>query len=96
MVLTLQERIFIVENVLRKGGKYTKEVQELLKKNLVQSVCRIEIVFPLCWISSKKQEVFKQTQNRPPKSRYRYSLTECHQQTAEEPTKVFEAFVSRN
>ena len=32
MVLTLQERIFIVENVLRKGGKYTKEVQELFQK----------------------------------------------------------------
>ena len=29
MVLTLQERIFIVENVLRKGGKYTKEVQDV-------------------------------------------------------------------
>ncbi|CAI9731261.1 Hypothetical predicted protein [Octopus vulgaris] len=28
MVLTLQERIFIVENVFRDGGKYTKEVQE--------------------------------------------------------------------
>ena len=28
MVLTLQERIFIVENVLRDGGKFTKEVQE--------------------------------------------------------------------
>ena len=32
MVLTLQERIFIVENVLRKGGKYTKEVQELFQE----------------------------------------------------------------
>ena len=59
MVLTLQERIFIVENVLRKGGKYTKEVQELFQKNLVQNVWHIEIVFPLCWISSKKLEVFK-------------------------------------
>ncbi|CAI9731087.1 Macrophage migration inhibitory factor-like [Octopus vulgaris] len=28
MVLILQERIFIVENVFRDGGKYTKEVQE--------------------------------------------------------------------
>ena len=32
MVLTVQERIFIVENVLRKGGKYTKEVQELFQE----------------------------------------------------------------
>ena len=32
IVLTLQERIFIVENVLRKGGKYTKEVQELFQE----------------------------------------------------------------
>ena len=32
MVLTLQERIFILENVLRKGGKYTKEVQELFQE----------------------------------------------------------------
>ena len=32
MVLTLQERIFVVENVLRKGGKYSKEVQELLQE----------------------------------------------------------------
>ena len=32
MVLTLQERIFIVENVLRKGGKYTKEVKELFQE----------------------------------------------------------------
>ena len=32
MVLTLQERIFIVENVFRKGGKYTKEVQELFQE----------------------------------------------------------------
>ena len=32
MVLTLQERIFIAENVLRKGGKYTKEVQEFFQE----------------------------------------------------------------
>ena len=32
MVLTLQEKIFIVENVFRKGGKYTKEVQELFQE----------------------------------------------------------------
>ena len=31
MVLTLQETLFVVENVLRKGGKYTKEVQELFQ-----------------------------------------------------------------
>ncbi|CAI9721085.1 Macrophage migration inhibitory factor-like [Octopus vulgaris] len=33
MVLTLQERIFIVENVFRDGGKYTKEVQESFQEN---------------------------------------------------------------
>ena len=32
MVLTLQERIFVVENVLRKDEKYTKEVQELFQE----------------------------------------------------------------
>ena len=32
MVLTLQERIFVVENVLRKGGKFTKEVQKLFQE----------------------------------------------------------------
>ena len=32
MVLTLQERIFIDENALRKGCKCTKEVQEFFQE----------------------------------------------------------------
>ena len=36
MVLTLQKRIFIVENDFRDGGKYTKKGKSHLKKHLVQ------------------------------------------------------------
>ena len=92
MVLTLQERIFIVESVLRKGGKYTKEVQELFQEKFgAERLPHRNCVSALL-------HKFKETgsvQDKP-KSRYRYSLTECYQQTAEEATKVFEAFVSRN
>ena len=84
MVLTLQERIFIVENVLRKGGKYTKEVQELFQEKFGAErlphrncVSALSHKFKETGSVQRNWKCSRQTQNWLPKSRYRYSLTEC-------------------
>ena len=59
MVLTLQERIFIVENVLRKGGKYTKKVQELFQEKFGAERLPHRNCVSALLVSSEKLEVFK-------------------------------------
>ena len=59
MVLTLQERIFVVENVLRKGGKYTKEVLELFQEKFSAERLPHRNCVSALLDKFKKLEVFK-------------------------------------
>ena len=59
MVLTLQETLFVVENVLRKGGKYTKEVQELFQEKFSVERLPLRNCVPALLDKFKKLEVFK-------------------------------------
>ena len=94
MVLTLQEKIFIVENVLRDNDKFTKEMQESFQEKFdAERLPHRNCVSSLLHKFKDTGSVQDKPKNGIPKV---VTDTECYQQTSEEPTKVFEAFVSRN
>ena len=96
MVLTLKERIFMVEMFSEMVANSQKEVQEpFQEKSGAERLPHLNCVSALL-------HKFKETgsvQDKPKSGRPEVVTdtalpTACYQQTSEEPTKVFEAFVS--